>query len=303
MFRLILRGAFALALTGAVVLGMIAGVDAVTRHTLKTTTQVASFESTSSTPADQRRVIMFLTGAQSSGVILSQDLLPLWRSHGRVMVAEYNRQRFDGDEVVRELVKAIKRVPTKHRQRITIIGASMGGLLGTDLAAELVAREIDAKVDFILTDALHDSADLVAPGSGVAAALYAGPVMNGLPTRMFWRLGFNPPPASELEPGFKPAHLDKLHQLASTYPLSGWTDQVRYIVGHADVRRLPPNVTKAVFLQSDMDTTVKPAAYDKWARLFGGDLKHIAVHSTHIEYLGYPKAWDQAFKEAFTALG
>src|SRR6266550_8558669 len=53
--------------------------------------------------------VVFFTGTQSSGVAHSAQMRDTWGRFGDVVVAEYNRHRFDGPTIVRDTYNQLRR--------------------------------------------------------------------------------------------------------------------------------------------------------------------------------------------------
>lgn len=280
------------------------GTDWGLRYTLDSRPTLQTHAATVTTPATAGRLVVFLTGTQSSGVKLSVPFIPLWSHYGDVVVVEYSRQRFVSEDVLAAVTAYLGRPDTKPYTRLTLIGASLGGPLSTDLALALPADSPVRHIDFMLADTPTGLTDLRDPRAGLIARAPFGPLSNALFTKPFWTLGFRPLPPDQLGLGALPSELSASHALAGTYPLSGWVDEVHFITTHERPRLPAASITvSGVFLQSTRDDVVLPIAYLSWNQVFGGRLPLLRVDSTHIGFLEYPVNWSQAFIQAFALLG
>ena len=246
---------------------------------------------------DDQRLIVFLTGIQSSGQQVSVDLVPLWQTFGDVDVVEYNRVNFDARDVTRSVVKA-----SEGYSQLTLIGASLGGLLSYDIIAQLKYEQSPIKINLILVDAPTGVEDIVnATAAKAVSKIPFGPLSNWLFTRTVWWFSFNPSDPSELEPVINTAALDALHATAADWPLSSWRQQLSYIVEHAKLQADVLRDVSTVFLRSSMDTVVTKDAATHWPYV-PRPLRVIDIRSMHIEFLGFPEAWREGFEMAFAYL-
>lgn len=248
---------------------------------------------------NSQTAIVFFTGAQSSGIAHSAPLRDLWSRHGDVIVVEYNRRRFDARATVHDTHQLLT---DGGYRRVIIIGASMGGLLATDLIDldRVKGRELAFAV--LLQDTPQDIEDLYHKNrTEIFNVWRPGPVNNLFMTDPFWHYGFNPPPPYMLGSGVDKAQLRAQYSASSSYPLSGWAGQVNYVRSHRGFDRNQYLGVPLVVMQSQNDNVVKPNAH-KWQYVFGGGTVVNVPQTTHIGFVEYPDRWRAAFQDGFAAL-
>lgn len=265
-------------------------VDGVLRLTLPDQPTVSFSQSTSS--ANHDRLIVFLPGAQASGSTMVVELLPVFRTYGDTMVVDYNPQRFNVTKVVEAVLQ--RAPPYRH---ITLIGASMGGMVASDIIHALPPNK---RVDLILVDAPTGAGDLFQGNlTGIVGDIPFGPMSNHLLARTVWKFVFHPADLSTIHPrGLKDLHA--LWASYANYPLSGYADQLAYIAHHPTLT--PLRNVRAVYVKSTRDTVVRQTAYNQWQPFIIGRFPLIRIDSTHISFLDEPDRWEAAFKQAFADL-
>ena len=258
-------------------------------------------------PADIHRynsasktAVVYFAGVQSSGRAHSAPLRDLWTKHGDVIVVEYNPQRFDGRVTVYDVHS---RLIEWGYERALLIGASMGGLLATDLIDLDRATGSHLKFAVMMQDVPQSKSDLrdSAQADAVARMLYPGPLDNWLFTDLVWHFAFKPPPHYMLGKGVNQGQLAEHYHASSNYPLSGWAGQIRYIVRHRGYERNQYVGIPLVVMQSQNDGVVKPTA-DLWRPIFGGGTVIAVPETTHIGFVEYPQRWQAAFTQGFAVL-
>jgi pimeloyl-ACP methyl ester carboxylesterase len=243
-----------------------------------------------------------LTGAQSTGSLLAHELGKCLHWYGDFVALDYNRHRFDGEGVARDLAHKIRAY-----DEVTFIGLSMGGLLAHDTIA--VSKALDANnftrkktYRLILVDAPTGLIDLKDQAAKFIAPIPIGPMASAVFTKPFWYFGFKPPKLDEIEAGDNPKVLMKHWELSGSYPIDGWRDEISYIVGHEQPRRDVLAGVPTVILQSSKDVTVLPSFYHNWAEKFDRAPYYMEVESTHIGLLEFPGKWSSAFAWAYERL-
>jgi hypothetical protein len=243
---------------------------------------------------------VFFTGVQSSGTAHSAPLRDIWGKRGDVIVVEYNRERFDGPVTAYETYTLL--VDSGYK-RVILDGASMGGLLATDVID--LDRALGNKLQFAVMmqdvpqseEDLHDRDNAV----NVATFLHPGPFTNWWATDLFWHFGFNPPARYMLGSDVNDVQLKAHYEASRNYPLSGWAGQIRYIVNHREYGRNQYVGIPLIYMQSEHDGVVKHTA-DKWKSVFGGITVVNVPETTHIGFVEYPGQWRKAFEKGFAAL-
>ncbi|HVQ43981.1 MAG TPA: hypothetical protein VMT30_03375 [Candidatus Saccharimonadia bacterium] len=277
------------------------------RAALPTQPTLRLYPTTSAEASAHSRLLIFQTGYQSNATALTVNLLPYWRLFGDVLLVEYPHWRFDSARIVSDLNAYLehslsRRGPPRYT-RLTLMGASLGGLLADDEIRGLNHLAGITRRDLVLVDAPTGGADIISGPQRKAAHVPLGPVFGTVP---FWpinQLVFRPPPALQLGPAASQVQLDALHRQARLYQPSALADQAGYIVHHAPLRPNPArNGVQAIYLRSTHRDTVAATAYDHWRRIYP-HLQLVPVTSGHIDLLGYPNAWMIAFTQALSQLG
>ena len=260
----------------------------------------------SPSPADIKRystgnktAFVFFSGTQSSGEALSAPLRELWSQHGDVIVVEYNRVRFDGRRTAYDTYEQLLRW---GYTRVILDGASLGGLLATDVIDFDHNGGNRLTFAVLMQDVPMDKNDLVDESMADAAShiWHPGYVTN-LFSDWFWDFSFQPPPASQLGTGVNQQQLAAQYQASRTYPLSGWVGEIHYIVNHGSFLPNQYIGIPLVIMQARNDGVVKDDA-KRWQAVFGGGTLIWVPESTHIGFVEYPDLWKQAFRQAFQAL-
>jgi len=258
-------------------------------------------EVTRSVSAGHDTAFVFFTGTQSSAKALSAPMLTTWGAVGDVVAVEYPRNRFDDTAIVAD---TLNQLCAWGYRKVILSGASLGGLVVADFIDYNRQKGDQLQIIAVLMeDVPTGSEDLVqAGGAQFMSWWHAGPLANLVLTRPFWATSFNPPPRNQLGKGVDEGQLRRQYEASKTYPLSGWTDELRYMVNHRAFTPGEYTGISLIILQSDKDEVVKPDAAIKWQSIFGGG-HVIKTDSTHIGFVEYPEVWRTAFVEAFHQVG
>jgi len=257
---------------------------------------------------DHKTAFVFFGGAQDSATALSAPLRDQWLQRDDVVVVEFNRILFDGDQTSYD---TYRKLHEWGYEKVILDGASIGGRVATgtidcDRKYGLSDYKKNLKFAVMLQDAPVDIEDLYQRDSAKSwsTVWWAGQMTNLLLTRLFWDINFNPPPRDQLGAGVDDNQLAAQYEASRTYPLSGWLGQIRYIDSRSDsTNKIAPKTyydVPLVLMQSDGDTVVKPTA-DRWGGLFAS-MTVIPVHSGHIDFVENPGEWRTAFGKGFEAL-
>lgn len=250
--------------------------------------------------SSHRAAFVFFTGVQSSGQAHSAPLRDLWSDRYDVVVVEYNRVRFDGRVTAYDTYQQLR---AWGYDRVILDGASMGGLLATDVI-DFDHADSGQHIEFavMLQDAPVDQQDLyLSSRPKVASKLWHPGVVTNLVSGWFWDLFFSPPPRDQLGSGVNNQQLETHYQASRTYPLSGWVGELRYMTGHRGFIRNQYQGIPLVVMKSENDTTVK-ANFDRWKEIFGGGTLVQVPQTTHVGFVEYPDRWRAAFQKGFAAL-
>lgn len=243
---------------------------------------------------------VFFTGVQSSGKAHSAPLRDIWGRDRDVVVVEYNKERFDGPVTAYDTYTLLADGGYK---RVILDGASMGGMLATDVID--FAQALGSKIEFavMMQDVPQTEEDLHDRDNAVNAAkfLYPGPVTNWWGTDPFWHFFFKPPARYMLGQDVNDVQLKAHYEASRNYPLSGWAGEIRYIVNHREYGRNQYTGIPLIYMQSEKDGVVKPTA-DKWKSVFGNITVIKVPDTTHVGFVEYPSVWRKAFEQGFAAL-
>lgn len=252
---------------------------------------------------------VFFTGTQSSGETHSAQMRDLWGEHGDVVIVEYDRKRFDGPTITESMYNQLRDWGYK---RAILDGASVGSMLVTDQIDYDRAHGNNFEYAVMFQDGFTNaSADLVqgAQAKAVANIWHAGPVANFLFTRLWWKFGFNPPSRDKLGDGVDEFLLRRHYSASGTYPLSGWTGELRYGVTHRAYKLGEYAGIPVVIMRSRPsggngkdDGVVKSGAAEKLQAIFGGGTIINVNGSTHVGFAEYVTLWQNSFRVAFRAL-
>jgi pimeloyl-ACP methyl ester carboxylesterase len=245
---------------------------------------------------------VFFTGTQSSGRALSAPMLSTWYAAGDVVTVEYPRNHFDGPAIIADTFAQLR---AWGYRKVIISGASLGGMMATDLIDYNREKGSPLQVTAVLMeDAPASSGDLVQSGGAQFMSYWhAGPVANLLFTKVFWAVGFKPPARDKLGEGVNDAQLNKQYSASNSYPLSGWTGELRYMVKHPSYKAGQYAGIPLIIMRSEKDVVVKTDADCTWESIFQGGQVIKVPTSTHIGFVEYPEVWRTAFVQAFQALG
>lgn len=257
--------------------------------------------------SDRDAAFVYFTGTQSSGVDHSAQMRDLWGRYADDIVVQYNPKRFDAPTIVKTTYDQLR---AWGYRKVILDGASLGFMLVTDLIDYDRLHGNQFKFAVIEQDGVTSTNDLVqgAQARAVARIWHAGPVANFLFTRLFWKAGFNPPPRNKLGAGVDDGLLAQHYQASKTYPLSGWTGELRYMAGHAAYRAGQYAGIPIVIMRSHPegrdgdDGVVKSTAANEIQRIFRGGTIIEVNGSTHIGFAEYPDLWRNKFRLAFGAL-
>jgi hypothetical protein len=250
---------------------------------------------------------VFFTGTQSSSQTHSAQMRDLWSEHGDVVLVEYNPKRFDGPTITESTYDQLY---LWGYRRVILDGASLGFMLSTDLIDYDRAHGNRLECAVMSEDGFGSTDDLVqgAQARAVAKIWHAGPVANFLLTRLFWKFGFNPPSRDKLGAGVDDDLLNEHYQASKTYPLSGWTGELRYIVKHRAYHAGEYAGIPIIIMRSrpegrtDDDGVVKSSAADKIQVIFRGGTIIEVRGSTHVGFAEFVRLWRDAFTKGFAAL-
>lgn len=247
-----------------------------------------------------KTAVVFFTAAQSSGTAHSAPLKSLWDERGDVIIVEYNPNRFVGQQIAYDVYRQL--VDWQY-ERAILIGASLGGLLATDVIDNDRAGTTHLQYAVMFQGVPLDSSDLYHQDSAdaIARAWYPGPVTNYVGTDLMWRYVYNPPPPYMLGPDVDQKQLAAQHQVGRHYPLSGWAGEVRYIAHHRGFERNQYVGIPLVIMESEHDTVVKPTA-NRWRPVFGSATVIKVPEAGHVDFVEHPDAWRQAFQKGFASL-
>ncbi len=244
---------------------------------------------------------VYFTGTQCSGVAHSALMRELWGQHYDDIVVEYNRKRFDGPTIVRA---AHQQLRAWGYRKVILDGASLGFMLATDLISYDRIHGNYFQFAVMSQDGLTGMDDLVQgpQAKAVAKIWHAGPVASSLLTGLFWKAAFNPPPRNTLGSGVNDDLLQVHYRASSTYPMSGWTGELRYMAEHRAYRpgeyaRIPIVIMRSHPKGHEGDDgVVKSTAANKIQRIFEGGTIIEVDGSTHIAFMEFPDLWRNAFR-------
>lgn len=257
--------------------------------------------------SDRGVAFVYFTGTQSSGVDHSAQMRDLWGRYADPIVVQYNPKRFDAPTIIKE---AYDQLRAWGYRKVILDGASLGFMLVTDLIDYDHAHGDHFQFAVMSQDGVTSTDDLVQGtlAKTVAKVWHAGPVANLLLTGLFWKAIFNPPPRDKLGAGVDDALLAKHHEASKTYPLSGWTGELRYMAGHRAYRAGEYAGIPIVIMRSHPegvnggDGVVKSAAADKIKTIFRGGTILEVNGSTHMAFMEFPDLWRSEFRLGFNAL-
>jgi hypothetical protein len=258
------------------------------------------YSATAPATSKLKTAFVFFTGMQTSGETQSAPLREAWSKHGDVIVVEYNRIHFDGP------VTAYKTQQKLHEwgyDRAILDGASLGGLLATDVIDYDQALHGNLKFAVMMQDTPLGRDDLYNPDGAdlVSKVWWPGYVSNALFTDAFWYFGFDPPPHYKLGTGIDEQQLAAHYAVSSSYPLSGWKDEVRYILKHRGFIRNQYIGIPLVVMESENDAMVK-STFARWKIVFGDGTLVKVPQTTHVGFVEYPDRWRAAYDTGFKAL-
>lgn len=242
---------------------------------------------------------VFFGGAQDSSEALSAPMRELWEQHADLVVVEYNRYRFDGRQTAFDTYQKLREW---GYPQVILDGASLGGLVATDVIDFDRALGGHIKFAVMMQDVPMDANDLHMNGAGALTTVWwPGFMTNLVGTDLFWRFNFNPPPRDQIDADANNQQLAAQYQASRTYPLSGWMDEVRYISRHSPFELNQYAGVPLIVMESQHDAVVMPTA-DRWSPVFGGATVIQVPVTTHIGFVEYPDEWREAFTKAFAAL-
>jgi hypothetical protein len=250
---------------------------------------------------------VYFTGTQSSGKDHSAPMRKVWGQYYDDIVVQYNPELFDGPTIVSA---AHKQLRDWGYRKVVLDGASLGFMLVTDLIDYDRTHGNHFEFAVMSQDGFTRTDDLVqgAQAKAVARIWHAGPVANSLLTRLFWKLGFNPPPRNKLGSDVDDNLLQAHYHASKTQPLSGWTGQVRYMVGHRPYRHDEYAGIPIIIMRShpegraDDDGVVKSSAAYEIQKVFGGGTIIEVNGSSHIGFVEFTGVWRNKFQLGFAEL-
>lgn len=243
---------------------------------------------------------VFFTGTQSDGIAHSAPLRDLWAQHADDVVVEYNRIRFDGRQTAYDTYLKLREW---GYQRVILDGASLGGLLATDVIDFDRALGNHMKFVVMMQDVPMDEDDLYQHDQArtLSTIWWPGRLTDVIGTSAFWHFGFHPPARNQLGTGVNDQQLAAHYHASKTYPLSGWKGEIRYIVTHRGFIRNQYVGIPLIYMVAEKDSVVKPNAR-RWKEVFGGGTVITVPQSTHIGFVEFPDRWKTAFEAAFRSL-
>ncbi len=257
---------------------------------------------------NHRTAFVFFTGTQSSGQTHSAQMRKVWGEHGDVVIVEYDRKRFDGPTITESVYNQLR---AWGYRKVLLDGASVGSFLVTDQIDYDRAHGNNFEYAVMLQDGFTGANDLVqgSAAKAIARLWYPGPVTNFLFTGLWWKFGFNPPPRDSLGDGVDDFLLRRHYSASGTYPLSGWTGELRCGVTHRAYKPGEYAGIPAIFFRSHPrggngkdDGVVKSAAAEKLQVIFGGGTIIDVNGSTHVGFAEFVTLWQNKFRVGFKAL-
>lgn len=248
---------------------------------------------------NQGRIFVLLPAAQAESANLYPLLRPVLQDYGSygnaLLIVDGGIERFNADKLIDAVCKEV--VDYTH---VTFVGADMGFMLAWDIATKL-RRDADwQRTDILSIDGITGGQDLVMEDYlHLGAKLYPGPICNKLFTKPVWKIGFRPDLISEIKATSKTL-LYALRAGYMMYPLSKWTDALRYISEHAP---LEPSSVRTAMIQSIKDTrVVRPETARVNHRQLGEVTEVVEVESGHIGLLDWPARYKEAVLVALDSL-
>lgn len=250
--------------------------------------------------APASRAFVLLPGAQVSGEALYVRLKEFLRQRGNVAVVTFDPKKIDGKDTINAIATWLQQKAAG--ERVTLVAASMSTLVANDVASELRNRGDKREIDIIALGGIASVDDLTTPmaiGAKIGSRLPFGPISDSLLTELVWKVGFKPSKAS---PNVK----DKEQLLAlwrsyQTYPLSGYVSELRYIVTHPKLRRVPG--VNLVAVRFTRDGLVRREAAERLHALYGNQEPPLEVDAEHIALLDEPDRVEKAIEKALERLG
>lgn len=246
------------------------------------------------------RVFVLLPGAQVEAQYLYPQLIPVLQAYdgggNGIVIADSGSTQFDLDKLI-----AVVRDATGGYDRVTFVGASMGFMVAWDIATYIRYIGDWQQIDILSLDGITGAHDLVMERFvSLGAKFHAGPICNALLTKLIWKAGFRPAPLDTIHPRDK-KQLYILWQCYWNYPLSKYTDELRFISSHAP---LTPIDVRVAVVQSmlDKDVVRHELALEHMERL--AEVSVVCkVNSTHISLLDEPGLYELNILEALDSLG
>ena len=237
--------------------------------------------------------VVYFNGIQGSGLTHSVAIRHTWSRYGSVAVVEYARYRFSASDTVRTTFNWLI---ARHARRVTVIGVSMGGLLALDLLDMSRIHHSGLILRLILQDVPAGATSLKQPGAELTRVLHPGWLLN-LVSPQIWSLFGTPTSTALRGSGANAVQINADDHDTLTWPVSCFTQQLRYII----TRALPAPGAYAdipmVYVQSTLDSTVSnDSTY--WLSVFGSH-RLVNVVGTHSGLVAYPDAYRAGYIRAF----
>lgn len=249
------------------------------------------------TKGDKNGTAIVVFGSmQASTKALIAPHLKLLRGYGDVVTVEYSQTGLDGNTVV---VDTWKKLQEWGYKKTVLLGVSLGGDLATDLIDYDRANGHKLQFSVIAADAPTEMSDIENKlGLQIMSRWYAGKLSDWIFTPVIWWATFEPPAEKDLGKGVNKKLLDAHYDVSRHYPMSGWTDELRYVRDHVGYRPDTYKTIPLVVLQSEHDDVVKKEAASKWKLAFGGGTVLTIKNSRHAGLVEWPREWDAGLEQA-----
>lgn len=248
--------------------------------------------------------IVYIPGAFNSAFYSSRGLRELWKKYGDVYLVEYPLSRFNLDLSVDEIARTL----TPFYERVIVVGASLGGIIGLHLTdKELRVIYEDDEIYFIGCD-VPQSKEHVHWAARLVRFVHPGPFINllsPLVTKQVFRPQYDKLSPSSDGDDERLRHLLDEHVAAMRrFKLSAMGDQLSAIVeaDTDDTMRFPG--IRAVHLVSEDDAVIKSElAQEAFTRVFPNSTSIIIPRAFHATFMEHDPEWKAGFIEAFKRLG
>jgi hypothetical protein len=234
-------------------------VEIATHHCQQATTELA----------------LFLGGAHSYGHLVWQQIEPSWRGHADTAVATYNVESFDANAIARTLADYIG---TSY-SHVTLICASLGGLIGYDTIALLRQRP---SLSIKLIDSPMRFANISKRGAAQLIGAECGTIASSTLNRLLHHTESLPVIGNVMSDYEILVQLQR--QAERCFPVGGYLRQINYLRRHPGVDPWLLRGINAVFLRSEKDIMVNAGAHKDWSAAFGYELPLQGVPSVgHVD--------------------